>query len=890
MNPAGAAARVTARQLIFIVVAITAIASLRFLFGPFSLQGVLFVGVVAIAAWRVGPAAGLLAAVGGLLASHVLRVVANPSVVRDPTSVLTRQYVVGVSTYLVLCAIAILVGRRHHNTVLQLAATRAAKHEAELENQRQLQAALDRERAARVEAERLNRVREQLVAELSRELQRARDLAAIVEWSDDAIVAADLSNTVRSWNRAAAALFGYSASEMLGRTLDVIIPEEHREEDRKVVERVARGETVLHFEAVRRRRDGSRVDVALTVSPIRDADGNVIGASRIGRDISERRAAEQSIRELQTRLVALAAASSTLLRSPRVDDVTQAVLAIARDLLPADAYAVWRSGADGRWRVEASAGLSPGFVAGAVEEQAGIAPEGPMALEEVERVPWLGERRQAYRAEGIRSLLLVPLLSEQRATGAAVFYYRAVHHFSDAELQAGQAFGNLASAALTTAALYDQQRRSRSESEFLADAGVLLANSLDYTTTLTQVARLVVPFFADVCAVDLVDETGAIGRLTIAFEPDNAGLADALGGGHPSDARSAHSVRSAIKTGSPVLVTDRDTASTEAAAYGGPVGVSLGDLGVRSIIVAPMVARERGVGALTFAAGATGRPYSHDDLRFAGALASRVALAVDNARAYDEATRANRLKDEFLATLSHELRTPLNAVLGYARMVNTGAVAGDRVNRAITIIERNAQSLGRLVDDVLDVSRFATGSVLLKRQPIDLRTVVQQAAAAIQPAAEAKAIRLTVRIADGPIPVLGDPDRLQQVAWNVLGNAVKFTGGGGRIELDVTMDTSEASVTVRDSGSGIAADFLPHVFDRFRQGDARFVREHGGLGLGLAIARDIVHLHGGTIQAASPGPGQGATFRFSIPLRAAREAEEGTAEAAGFDAGQPAAS
>jgi signal transduction histidine kinase len=673
---------------------------------------------------------------------------------------------------------------------------------------------------------------------------------------------------------------------MLGRPLDAIIPEERRDEDRQVLKRVARGETVLHFETLRRRRDGSRVEISLTVSPIRDASGTVIGASRSGRDISERRAAEDNIRELQTRLVALAAASGRLLRSPNMDDVTQAVLAIARDLLPADGYAVWRSDAAGWWRVEASAGLSAEFVAGVIHEPS--APERPIAFDDVHSAERLAARREAHCAEGIRSLLLVPLLSEQRATAAAIFYYRSPHAFSEAELLVSQALGNLASAAFTSAALYGRQDRGRLESEFLADAGVLLANSLDCATTLVQVARLAVPFFADVCAVDLVNESGRIERLTLACEPDLESHAEAFGLAWPPDAESVLGVGHAIRSGTPLLVDDLSALQIDPARS--PHEPSLHDLGIGSLIVVPMVARERGVGALTFATRATRRRYSHDDLRFASALASRAALAVDNARAYDQATRANRLKDEFLATLSHELRTPLNAVLGYAHMVNSGSVAGDRVARATQIIERNARLLGRLVDDVLDVSRFASGGVRMKREPLDLRAIVQQAVAAIQPAAESKGIVLTTRIAEDHVPVLGDADRLQQAASNLLGNAVKFTGGHGVIEVELGASGSEAVVTVRDTGSGIAPDFLPHVFERFRQGDARFVREHGGLGLGLAIARDIVHLHGGTIHAASPGPGQGATFWYTIPLRPTRQVYQTSAEAVDLQADRPTAS
>jgi signal transduction histidine kinase/ActR/RegA family two-component response regulator len=233
-----------------------------------------------------------------------------------------------------------------------------------------------------------------------------------------------------------------------------------------------------------------------------------------------------------------------------------------------------------------------------------------------------------------------------------------------------------------------------------------------------------------------------------------------------------------------------------------------------------------------------------------------------------EAEGANRLKDEFLATLSHELRTPLNAILGYARMLRSGVLDQSRQARGLEVLERNAIALSRIIEDILDVSRIISGKTRLNVQPVELSAIVDQSVATLQLAAEAKSLAMTVRAEESNLIVSGDADRLQQVIWNLLANAVKFTAPGGRIDIRLTRTGSFAEIAVSDSGIGIAPEFVAHVFDRFRQADSRSTRRHGGLGLGLAICRHLVELHGGTIHAHSDGEGKGATFCVNVPLLA----------------------
>ena len=238
-----------------------------------------------------------------------------------------------------------------------------------------------------------------------------------------------------------------------------------------------------------------------------------------------------------------------------------------------------------------------------------------------------------------------------------------------------------------------------------------------------------------------------------------------------------------------------------------------------------------------------------------------------------EAEAANRSKDEFLATLSHELRTPLNAILGWAQLLRTGHADPDDLSVGLETIERNARAQAKLVEDLLDLSRIISGRLRLDPRPVELSAVVAAALETVRPAAEAKGVRLVPAL-DGPVgPVLGDPDRIQQVTWNLLSNAIKFTPRGGTVELVLRReadgggtDGQAAEIVVRDTGQGIRPEFLPHVFDRLRQADASTTRRHGGLGLGLAIVRHLVELHGGTVRADSAGEGMGTTFTVRLPL------------------------
>jgi PAS domain S-box-containing protein len=257
---------------------------------------------------------------------------------------------------------------------------------------------------------------------------------------------------------------------------------------------------------------------------------------------------------------------------------------------------------------------------------------------------------------------------------------------------------------------------------------------------------------------------------------------------------------------------------------------------------------------------------ARDITQFKRVMAERQQLLESEQAARREAERVNRVKDEFLATLGHELRTPLNAILGWAQILRTGADDPKELAEGLETIERNARAQNQLIEELLDMSRIVSGKMRLDVQRVDLPQVIGDVVQATRPAANAKGIRLSQLCDPKAGPVTGDPARLQQVVWNLVANAVKFTPRGGSVQVFLQRVSSHLEITVSDTGQGIKPEFLPHLFQRFNQADGSTTRHHGGLGLGLAIARHLVELHGGTIRATSPGEGAGATFTVTLPI------------------------
>jgi signal transduction histidine kinase/CheY-like chemotaxis protein len=284
----------------------------------------------------------------------------------------------------------------------------------------------------------------------------------------------------------------------------------------------------------------------------------------------------------------------------------------------------------------------------------------------------------------------------------------------------------------------------------------------------------------------------------------------------------------------------------------------------QAVRISPLSHDDKVIGTLTVIDDVTERVAREAELQ--AQLEDRSRLLSNEKFARNEAERANRLKDEFLATISHELRNPLNAIMGWAHMMRLGKLTPANMERAVETIYRNAKSQTQLVADLLDVSRIISGKLRLDVRTVDLLYIVNAAIDSIRPAADARSIRLQTLLDPAAGPISGDADRLQQIVWNLLTNAVKFTPKGGRIQVKVQRVDSHVEIVVSDSGVGISKEFLPYVFDRFRQADASTTRIHGGLGLGLSIVHQLVDLHGGTVSVQSEGEGKGATFTISLPF------------------------
>jgi PAS domain S-box-containing protein len=430
----------------------------------------------------------------------------------------------------------------------------------------------------------------------------------------------------------------------------------------------------------------------------------------------------------------------------------------------------------------------------------------------------------------------------------------------------------------------DTSARKRAEESlaFLAQASAVLTSSLDYPVAISNAVRLAVPHLADWAALDVLEPDGTLQRLAIAHaDPARVALAQEISRRWPASTEDAQGVAQVIRSGQAELQAEIRDEILEQSIADAELLAIVRQLGLRSSMCVPLSVRGRTIGAITLLAAESGRRFTAADLRLAEDLARRVAAAIDNARLYESeqqarrnADAANRAKDDFLATISHELRTPLNAMLGWTRIVRSGALDRNKYERALETIERNAVTQAQLIEDLLDVSRIISGKLRLDFEPIQLARLVDQAVDTLRPTSEAKQLRVQCAIEQTPIPLWGDPNRLQQVVWNLISNAIKFTPEQGNIRLELRHNKDTVSLTVSDSGAGIKPELLPYVFDRFRQADGATTRAFGGLGLGLAISRHIVELHGGRITASSQGEGTGATFCVVLPLANADRSEK----------------
>ena len=515
----------------------------------------------------------------------------------------------------------------------------------------------------------------------------SRQLAAIVASSDDAIIGKNLNSIVTSWNFGAERIFGYTAEEMIGTSILRLIPLDRHEEGVKILSRIRRGERFDHFETIRLAKDGRELNVSITVSPIKDFMGHVVGASKVARDITERKYAEERERHL---LAEAATANNKFRAFFEQGPLFAGIMALDGSIIEAN-----------RLSLEAC---------GYTREQ--------VVGKRFWDCPWWRKSETLMQQ--------IKLAVAQTAAG----------QIFDAEMP-----------------------------YFVADGS-------------QRMVHLIV--------LPIKDETGRVAFLA--------------------------------PTGSDV--TDLKRAESQ-----------------------------------------------RDDLL----QAERAARTA--------AERASLLKDEFLATLSHELRTPLNGILGWSQIMQNKSADAEMIAQGLEVIERSARAQAQIIEDLLDMSRIMSGKVRLNVQRVDLSSIVQAAVETARPTAEAKGIRLQAIIDPlHGVVVSGDGNRLQQVLWNLLSNAVKFTPKDGRVQVLLERINSHLEISVIDTGEGIKPEFLPYVFDRFRQADASTSRSHGGLGLGLSIVKQLVELHGGSVGVKSDGPGLGSTFIVSLPITVVHGDPEPAAE------------
>ena len=411
----------------------------------------------------------------------------------------------------------------------------------------------------------------------------------------------------------------------------------------------------------------------------------------------------------------------------------------------------------------------------------------------------------------------------------------------------------------------DAEKHRDEAAALSAHFGELFAPDADERTILRTLAGIAVPVFADWCTVHLLRDDGTIENVAVVGAEESQVDATRRLERFSKIAPDAP-LHSALRTAC-IQLHARITEEflMEHIAADPADGEFLRSLGVRSLIVAPIVIRDRAAGAIRFIRSTSERRYCRRDTALAEDVARRAALAIENARSRSEALASGHSRDIFLATLSHEMRTPLTSILGWTQMLRAAGSGSELFGEALHAIEQSANVQQRLIDDLLDVSRIITGKLHLDFAPIAVPELLDSAIETLAPRAReaGQHIRLT---SPDDFTVYGDETRLRQVLWNLLTNAMKFTPAGGLIEVVATADEENVAISVRDTGRGIRSEVLPHVFDRFHQASVEDRAKHRGLGLGLAIVRNIVERHGGSVEAQSPGEGKGATFSIRLPM------------------------
>ncbi len=655
-------------------------------------------------------------------------------------------------------------------------------------------------------------------------------LAAIVASSHDAIISKDVTGKIISWNEAAELLYGYTESETIGQSITLLVPPDRLEEEAAIMARLLRGEKIEDLETVRMAKDGRLIDVSVTVSPVRDSTGRVVGASKIARDITARIRADEELRDSEAQFRQLASALPQIVWTARSDGYI--------DYYNDRWYDFTGFERDGRGIEEWKRILHADHMSRFIDEYyACILSGNPYQIE--------------YR------------FADRRSGGYRWFLGRA-YPVRDVSGAITRWFGSLTD--------IDDTKRAEEVNRFLADASATLSGLTDQERALTRVVDLAVPIFADWCAVDIGDVDGKLRRLAIT--PPDAQRPDL---GEDSRARVLlvpidHSVIERVfTTGVPEWIADNPDATLTESPRADDDLQLVRLMGVRSLLCCPLRTQAGTHGVITFATAQSGRAYSAGDLVAAEDLANRAAISIENASLLAALKEGDRRKDEFLAMLAHELRNPLAPIRNALHIIRMKAPnASPQVQWARDVIERQVLQLNRLVDDLLDVSRITRGKIELRKDRIDLATVINSAVEASRPVVEKLGHHLTVALPEQPVWLDADLTRISQVLSNLLNNAAKYTRGGGNIGLMAVLDSGFVVLTVKDDGIGISTEMLPRIFEMFTQADSSLERSQGGLGIGLTLVQLLVELHGGSVEAHSEGLGTGSEFVVRLPTYDAR--------------------
>jgi len=419
-----------------------------------------------------------------------------------------------------------------------------------------------------------------------------------------------------------------------------------------------------------------------------------------------------------------------------------------------------------------------------------------------------------------------------------------------------------------------ERKRAAEDLAFLASASAELATLSDPVAALERMADLAVPKFADWCTADLLQPDGTIKRVAVAHaDPAKVELAHELQRRMPEEQDASHGVWNVIRTGQSELVHEIGPDFLEHITQDPKRRDAIAALGLRSYIITPLVAHGKVLGAVAFVTAESGRLYNSDDLKLAQDLANRAAIALDNATMYKAVEQSNRAKSVFLATLSHELRNPLAAMNSGLSLIQMVIDDRARVEQTLAMLKRQTGQLTRLVDDLMDASRIATGKIFLKEEQLNLGEVLAEAVEAIRPELEARRHELSVQIPSHPTAMIGDPARLVQVFSNLLTNAGRYTKPGGKIEVRLDETPTDYVVSIRDTGVGIEKQMLPRIFKLFSQVVHPSQRSEAGLGIGLSLVEGLVKLHGGRVEAFSEGLGLGSEFVVHLPRTVLSESE-----------------